>query len=338
MIITRTPFRISFFGGGTDYPAWFREHGGQVLATSINKYCYISCRYLPPFFDHKHRIVYSRIENVKNVNEIEHPAIRGVLSWLNWEKGLEIHHDGDLPARSGLGSSSSFTVGLINSLLALRGERISKKDLGQKAIFVEQDVLQEHVGSQDQISAAYGGFNKILFHQNGDFSVEPVIISSQRQEELQSHMMLFFTGISRNAPEIAKSKIDNFKDRTIELKTLNNMVDEGMSILLSKNSPISDFGRLLHESWMLKRSLSDKVSNAFVDQVYDTARKNGALGGKILGAGGGGFFLIFASPEKQAGIRESLKDLIYVPIRFEFGGSQVVLYQPDGLGERTGDR
>lgn len=332
MIITRTPFRISFFGGGTDYPTWFREHGGQVLATSINKYCYISCRYLPPFFDHKHRIVYSRIENVKNVNEIEHPAIRGVLSWLNWEQGLEIHHDGDLPARSGLGSSSSFTVGLINSLLALRGERISKKDLGQKAIFVEQDVIQEHVGSQDQISAAYGGFNKIRFHQNGDFSVEPVIIASQRQEELQRHIMLFFTGISRNAPEIAKSKIDNFKDRTTELKTLNNMVDEGMSILLSKNSPISDFGRLLHEGWMLKRSLSDKVSNAFVDQVYDTARKNGALWGKILGAGGGGFFLIFAPPEKQNGIREALKDLIHVPIRFEFGGSQVVLYQPDGLG------
>lgn len=331
MIITRTPFRISFFGGGTDYPTWFKEYGGQVLATTINKYCYISCRYLPPFFEHKHRIVYSRIENVKNIDEIEHPAIRGVLSWMNWEKGLEIHHDGDLPARSGLGSSSSFTVGLINTLLALRGERISKKELGQKAIYLEQDVINEHVGSQDQISAAYGGFNRIEFHRNGDFTVEPVIIDNNRLEELQSHMMLFFTGISRYAADIAKSKIDNFKDRVKELKAIEQMVAQGQSILLSPSTPISEFGSLLHEGWMYKRSLSDKVSNAFVDEVYETARKNGAIGGKILGAGGGGFFLIFAAPENQGRVREGLKDLIHVPIRFESGGSQVVLYQPDGL-------
>ncbi|MHB1606638.1 MAG: GHMP family kinase ATP-binding protein [Leptospirales bacterium] len=331
MIITRTPFRISFFGGGTDYPTWFQEHGGQVLATTIDKYCYINCRYLPPFFEHKHRIVYSRIENVKKIEEIDHPAIKGVLTWLNWEKGLEIHHDGDLPARSGLGSSSSFTVGLINTLYALRGERISKKDLSRKAIHVEQDIIKEHVGSQDQISAAYGGFNRIEFHKNGDFSVEPVVIGHNRLEELQSHLMLFFTGISRNAPEIAKSKIDNFRDRISELKTMDKMVTEGQSILLSPTTPISEFGALLHESWMLKRSLSDKVSNTVVDQVYETARKNGALGGKILGAGGGGFFLIFAPPALHPKIRESLKDLVYVPIRFESGGSQVVLYQPDGL-------
>lgn len=331
MIITRTPFRISFFGGGTDYPTWFKEHGGQVLATTINKYCYISCRYLPPFFEHKHRIVYSRIENVKKIEEIEHPAIRGVLSWMNWEKGLEIHHDGDLPARSGLGSSSSFTVGLINTLLALRGERISKKELGQKAIYLEQDVINEHVGSQDQISAAYGGFNRIEFHRNGDFTVEPVIIDTDRLEELQSHMMLFFTGISRYATEIAKSKIDNFKDRVKELKAIEQMVTQGQSILLSHSTPISEFGSLLHEAWMYKRSLSDKVSNAFVDEVYETARKNGAIGGKILGAGGGGFFLLFIAPENQEKVREALKDLIHVPIRFESGGSQVVLYQPDGL-------
>lgn len=331
MIITRTPFRISFFGGGTDYPAWFNEHGGQVLATTIDKYCYINCRYLPPFFEHKHRIVYSRIENVKKIEEIEHPAINGVLRWFNWEKGLEIHHDGDLPARSGLGSSSSFTVGLINTLHALRGERISKKDLSRKAIYVEQEVINEHVGSQDQISAAYGGFNRIEFHKNGDFTVEPVVIGHNRLEELQSHLMLFFTGISRNAPEIAKSKIDNFKDRVSELKTMDKMVTEGQSILLSTTTPISEFGALLHESWMLKRSLSDKVSNLVVDQVYETACRNGAIGGKILGAGGGGFFLIFAPPSLQPKIRESLKDLVYVPIRFESGGSQVVLYQPDGL-------
>ena len=331
MIITRTPFRISFFGGGTDYPLWFQEHGGQVLATTIDKYCYISCRYLPPFFEHKHRIVYSRIENVKKIEEIDHPAIKGVLSWMEWEKGLEIHHDGDLPARSGLGSSSSFTVGLLNTLYALRGERISKKDLSRKAIYVEQDVIKEHVGSQDQISAAYGGFNRIAFHQNGDFTVEPVVINHNRLEELQNHLMLFFTGISRNAPEIAKSKIDNFKNRVSELKTMDEMVTEGQSILLSPTTPIAKFGALLHESWMFKRRLSDKVSNPTVDQVYETARKNGAIGGKILGAGGGGFFLIFAQPDFQPQIREALKDLVYVPIRFESGGSQVVLYQPDGL-------
>lgn len=331
MIITRTPFRISFFGGGTDYPLWFQEHGGQVLATTIDKYCYISCRYLPPFFEHKHRIVYSRIENVKKIEEIDHPAIKGVLSWMEWEKGLEIHHDGDLPARSGLGSSSSFTVGLVNTLYALRGERISKKDLSRKAIYVEQDVIKEHVGSQDQISAAYGGFNRIAFHQNGDFTVEPVVINHNRLEELQNHLMLFFTGISRNAPEIAKSKIDNFKNRVSELKTMDEMVTEGQSILLSPTTPIAKFGALLHESWMFKRKLSDKVSNPTVDQVYETARKNGAIGGKILGAGGGGFFLIFAQPDFQPQIREALKDLVYVPIRFESGGSQVVLYQPDGL-------
>ena len=332
MVITRTPFRISFFGGGTDYPLWFQEHGGQVLATTIDKYCYISCRYLPPFFEHKHRIVYSRIENVKKIEEIDHPAIKGVLSWMEWEKGLEIHHDGDLPARSGLGSSSSFTVGLVNTLYALRGERISKKDLSRKAIYVEQDVIKEHVGSQDQISAAYGGFNRIAFHQNGDFTVEPVVINYNRLEELQNHLMLFFTGISRNAPEIAKSKIDNFKNRVSELKTMDEMVTEGQSILLSPTTPIAKFGALLHESWMFKRRLSDKVSNPTVDQVYETARKNGAIGGKILGAGGGGFFLIFAQPDFQPQIREALKDLVYVPIRFESGGSQVVLYQPDGLG------
>lgn len=331
MIITRTPFRISFFGGGTDYPLWFQEHGGQVLATTIDKYCYISCRYLPPFFEHKHRIVYSKIENVKKTEEIDHPAIKGVLSWMEWEKGLEIHHDGDLPARSGLGSSSSFTVGLLNTLYALRGERISKKDLSRKAIYVEQDVIKEHVGSQDQISAAYGGFNRIAFHQNGDFTVEPVVINHNRLEELQNHLMLFFTGISRNAPEIAKSKMDNFKDRVSELKTMDGMVTEGQSILLSPTTPITKFGALLHESWMFKRRLSDKVSNPTVDQIYETARKNGAVGGKILGAGGGGFFLIFAPPEFQPQIREALKDLVYVPIRFESGGSQVVLYQPDGL-------
>src|SRR5258706_3788021 len=216
MIITRTPFRISFFGGGTDYPAWYREHGGAVLATSVNKYCYISCRHLPPFFEHKHRIVYSRIETVRHLGEIEHPAVRAVLGWAGCEKGLEIHHDGDLPARSGLGSSSSFTVGLVHALAALSGRYITKEDLASNAIHIEQKIIGETVGSQDQISAAFGGFNRIEMRRDNSFQVSPIILVKQRLQEVQSHLMLCFTGFSRVASEVAKSTIENFKNRESE--------------------------------------------------------------------------------------------------------------------------
>ncbi len=331
MIITRTPFRVSFFGGGTDYPAWYREHGGAVIATSIDKYCYITCRKLPQFFEHKHRIVYSKIENVRTIEEIQHPAVRGVLDWAKIIDGLEIHHDGDLPARSGLGSSSSFTAGLIHALHALNGRMVSKENLAKETINMEQNVLAENVGSQDQISAVYGGFNRIDFHRNDSFDVSPIIIPHTRQKELSSHLMLCFTGFSRFASEVAKSQIANFKNREKEMKSIRAMVDEAIAILQNSNQSIDDFGRLLHESWLFKRSLSDKISNPEIDEMYQAAMQSGAIGGKILGAGGGGFLLLFAKPEKQKQIREKLNNLIHVPFNFEDSGSRVVLYQPDGL-------
>ncbi len=248
MIITRTPFRISFFGGGTDYPAWFNEHGGEVLSTSIDKYCYITCRHLPPFFDYKHRIVYSAIENVHHWDEIKHPAVRAVLGWVNCSKGLEIHHDGDLPARSGLGSSSSFTVGLLHALSALKGQYISKEQLARDAIHIEQNVIGESVGSQDQVAAAYGGFNRIEFLPSGGFQVSPVIVSKKRLKELQKHLMLCFTGFSRIASEVAKAKIDNLGKRADELTQMRAMVEEAMRILHDRNRSIEEFGDLLHQA------------------------------------------------------------------------------------------
>lgn len=331
MIISRTPFRISFFGGGTDYPGWFREHGGAVLATTINKYCYITCRRLPPFFDHKHRIVYSNIENVKHNDQIKHPSVRAVFSWLNIKDGLEIHHDGDLPARSGIGSSSSFTVGLLHALKGLGGSLIDKSDLARNAIHIEQNIICENVGSQDQVSAAFGGFNLIEFFQNNSFNVSPVIIPDYRRQELSNHLMLYFTGFSRIASNIAKSKIDNLKNRVSELNCMRAMVDEALRILQDLNEPIESFGKLLDESWKYKRKLSDQVTTLEIDSIYQAAMETGAIGGKVLGAGGGGFLLIFAKPDLHDAIRKRLKNLIYVPFEFENSGSRIVLYQPDGL-------
>lgn len=331
MIITRTPFRISFFGGGTDYPAWYQQYGGAVLATSINKYCHISCRHLPPFFEHKHRIVYSCIENVSDHKEIKHPAVREILDWNGCDKGLEIHHDGDLPARSGLGSSSSFSVGLIHALAALDGKYVSKEELAKNAIHIEQNIINEFVGSQDQISAAFGGFNRIEFKVNNSFQVSPVILTNYRSEELQKHLILFFTGITRFASDIAESKINNFSNRKTELTEMRAMVDEAIKILQSNNEPIESFGKLLHESWLYKRNLSSKVSTHRIDNLYESALNAGATGGKILGAGGGGFMLFFVKPELQQNVRECLKELVHVPFKFEDSGSRVVLYQPNGL-------
>lgn len=330
MIITRTPFRVSFFGGGTDYPAWAVKHGGCVVATTINKYCYITCRHLPPFFEHKHRIVYSKIENVVDPAEIQHPAVRAVLMNTDCSRGFEIHHDGDLPARAGLGSSSSFTVGLLNGLKALQGRHISQEELATLAIHIEQDVIGESVGSQDQISAAYGGFNRIEFPRGGGFRVDPVVLPRERLDGLQDHLMLFFTGMSRFASEIAKSKIDNLDHRHAELVRMREMADEGIA-LLQGDGPLEAFGELLDQGWQYKRRLSDKVSTAEVDRIYDEGLGAGAIGGKLLGAGGGGFMLFFVRPVDQARVRERLQHLVHVPFRFEEAGSRVVLYQPNGL-------
>lgn len=330
MIITRTPFRISFFGGGTDYAAWYQEHGGIVLSTSIDKYCYISCRYLPPFFEHKYRVVYSKIENCRTIDQIEHPAVRAVLTYMQCNIGLEIHHDGDLPARSGLGSSSSFTVGLLNALSALKGNYIANSDLASHAIHIERDIIKENVGSQDQICAAHGGFNRIEFLRDGSFRVDPVVLRQERLEEFQGHLMLFFTGLSRFASDIAKSKIDNLKNRAAELQRMTESVHEAIRILQS-DAPIEEIGRLLDQNWKYKRSLSDKVSSPEIDQIYEAAIKAGAIGGKLLGAGGGGFMVFLVKPALQKKVREALSHLIHVPFRFENNGSRVVLYQPQGL-------
>jgi D-glycero-alpha-D-manno-heptose-7-phosphate kinase len=331
VIITRTPFRVSFFGGGTDYPGWFREHGGAVLATAIDKYCYITCRRLPPFFQHKHRIVYSLIENVSRVDEIQHPAVRVALQWAKIDDGLEIHHDGDLPARSGLGSSSSFVVGLVQALHALDGKMTNRGQLAKTAIHIEQDLLKENVGSQDQVLAAYGGLNFIEFRPDDSFDVRPVIIPQARKEALAEHLMLCFTGFSRFASEVAKSQLDNLRIKQQQLMRMRQMVDDGLGILVDSSVPIETFGELLHEAWQNKRSLSPMVTTPEIDQIYDTARDAGAIGGKLLGAGGGGFMLLFAKPENHPEIRERLKNLIHVPFKFEDGGSRVVLYQPNGM-------
>ncbi|HTL48847.1 MAG TPA: kinase [Verrucomicrobiae bacterium] len=327
MIISRTPFRISFFGGGSDYPAWYSKYGGKVIGTTIDKYCYISCRYLPPFFTYKHRIVYSNMEYVNDLSEIKHPAVKGILETLKVDRGMEIHHDGDLPARSGLGSSSSFTVGLLHALHALHGKFISKRDLANEAVHIEQEVLKENVGSQDQILAAYGGFNMIEFHQGGTYDVQPVILPKERLTEFQQNLMLCFTGITRIASTIAKAHIDNLEKRKREIQMMQQMTHEAISILQS-SSQIDEFGKLLHEYWNYKKSLSDKVTTPEVDEIYTAALEAGALGGKLLGAGGGGFMLFFAKPEAQQKIRERLKKLVHVGFRFEFSGSKIVIYEP----------
>ena len=327
MVISRTPFRISFFGGGTDYPIWYRDHGGTVLGTTIDKYCYISCRYLPPFFEHRIRIVYSRIENCQRVDQIAHPAVREVLRFLGIERGVEIHHDGDLPARSGMGSSSSFTVGLLHGLYALQGTMPSKRQLALEGIRIEQDLIKESVGSQDQVLAAFGGFNHIVFAPNGEISVRPVTVSAERLKELNSHLMLFYSGIERTASDIAESYITDLNGKKSQLRIMKDLVDESISILNGRGD-IAAFGALLHEAWQAKRGLSAKVSNTQVDGIYELAMANGALGGKLLGAGGGGFMLLFVPPHDQPRVRECLNDLIYVPFRFEFAGSQIIFFDP----------
>src|SRR6266568_3048576 len=325
MIISRTPYRISFFGGGTDYPAWYTKHGGAVLATTIDKYCYITCRYLPPFFEHKCRVVYSKIESCLTIDDIQHPAVRETIRHLNIDRGVEIHHDGDLPARSGMGSSSAFTVGLLNALYALKGYMPTKHQLVMESIHIEQNMIKETVGSQDQALAAYGGFNHIQFKPNNEISVRPVIMTAERARELNSYFMLFYTGIIRTAATIADSYVNDIESRKRQLRIMKDLVDESLS-LLNNNSDLSGFGELMHEAWQAKRSLSTSISNSHVDENYNLAINAGAIGGKITGAGGGGFMLLFVPPELQTKVKVALKKLIHVPFKFNSEGSQIIYY------------
>lgn len=329
MIISRTPFRISFFGGGTDYPVFYEENEGAVLSTSINKYCYIICRYLPPFFDHKYRIRYSKREETQTISEIQHPSVRECLNFINPDHGVEIQHNADLPAMSGLGSSSAFTVGLLNGLYALKGKMTTKRQLALDAIHVEQEMIKENVGSQDQTVAAFGGFNKIVFGGSQRIVVFPVTIDHDKLDSLQDHLMLFFTGFSRNASEIAEEQIRTTPEKTKELTTMVGMVDEAVNILNSSEGKLMDFGKLLDETWKLKRSLTQSITTPFIDEVYESAMEAGATGGKILGAGGGGFILLFVKPELQRNVREKLGKLLYVPFRFHDLGSQIIYYAPE---------
>lgn len=318
MVISRTPFRISFFGGGSDYPSWYKKYSGSVLSTTINHYCYITARFLPPFFEEKSRIVWSKIEAVKDNAYIEHNAVRAVLQYLNIKEGVEIHHTSDLPARSGLGSSSAFTVGLLNALYTLKGHTWTKP-LVYEAIKVEQEIMKENVGVQDQIAAAIGGFNHTTINEDGSFFIKPVA-----KKNLEDYLLLFFTGISRTASDIAIEQIKNHKNHSkdVEMFKLGKIMQQALKVL--ENDNIEDFGRLLHESWEIKRSLAGNITSEFIDIIYERGIKAGALGGKLLGAGGGGMMLFFAHPDKHEAIKHALKDLLHIPFKFSDKGSEII--------------
>ncbi len=328
MIISRTPLRISFLGGGTDYPTWFESHPGAVLATTVDKYIYVSCRYLPPFFDHSIRVSYSKMERANRVDEIEHPSVRTCLRFLGIESNVEIHTDADLPARTGLGSSSSFTVGLLHALHAYKGQLVTKMQLAQEAIHVEQNLIRENVGCQDQILASFGGLNRIDFNGQPTPVVAPVPLTQRRLDDFEQHLMLFYTGIARMASEIAGEQLRRIPEREPELLEIYRLVGEATN-LLTGNGSLKEFGKLLHEYWVLKKALSSRISTSSIDEAYALARRNGAYGGKLLGAGGGGFLLIFADPDCQRRIREALRALLYVPVKLESTGSQIIVYQPN---------
>jgi D-glycero-alpha-D-manno-heptose-7-phosphate kinase len=330
MIITRTPFRISFFGGGTDYPVWYGENGGAVLSTSIDKYCYIICRDFPPFFEHNLRVVWSKIELANHPDEIEHPTARETLKHLGIHNGVEIHHHGDLPARSGLGSSSSFTVGLLHGLQALQGKMATKRQLAFDAIHIERERVGHNIGSQDQVAAAFGGLNKIVFGGPAEIDVRPVVLPRERQTALEDRLMLFFTGLARTASDVLPEQMKNTPAREKELRAMHDLVDQALTVLHSDRD-LADFGRMLHETWQLKKTLSSAITTSRIDEIYDAARSAGAVGGKLLGAGSGGFMLFYVEPELQAKVREKLNDLLYVPFRFDSTGSQVIYYGPNQM-------
>lgn len=326
MIISRTPFRISFFGGGTDYPAWYENYGGMTLSTTINKYAYITMRELPPFFNYKHRIQYYRKEEVNSLEEIKHPVVREAAKLLDVKKGMEIVHNADLPARSGLGSSSTFTVGLLNTLFGIKNRMVTKRELALNAINLEQNIIGEAVGSQDQTIASFGGFNLIEFNKYKTFQVQEIMISEDRLKSLEENLLLCFTGFSRTAENIARSQIKATPKKKKELKMMMEITNHAKEIIYNHKVSVDEFGKLLNEQWFLKKSLTKYISNKDIDNIYNAAMNAGAIGGKLLGAGGGGFLLFYAQKKNHKKIKHSLKDKLFVPFRFEKTGSQIIYY------------
>jgi D-glycero-alpha-D-manno-heptose-7-phosphate kinase len=329
MVITRTPFRISFFGGGSDYPAYYRHYGGSVLSTTINKYCYITCRWLPPFFDYTFRLRYRLQEQVTEVDQIEHPSVRECLRFMQITRGLEMVHTSDIPAMSGIGSSSAFTVGFLHALYALKGQIITKRRLALEAIHVEQDLIGEAVGSQDQTAAAFGGLNRIDFGGLNGVCVQPLTLPPERVAQLQDSLLFCFTGFPRTAATLAARQIDETPRRLAELGRIRQQVDEAVSLLSDPARDLADFGRLMDEAWKLKRSLTNCITNPELDGIYEVAMKAGATGGKLCGAGGGGFFIFFVAPERRPRVEAALKSFLLVPFRFETLGSHVIFYSQE---------
>lgn len=325
MIIVRTPTRVSFFGGGTDYPTWYENHGGAVISATINKYSYITVRERPPFFPYKHRIRYYEQEEVNSLEEIRHPSVRECAKLLDIKNGLEVVHNADLPARSGLGSSSAFTVGMLHALHAMNGYMPTKRELASQAIHVEQTVIGESVGSQDQVAAAFGGLNKISFSKSG-FEVEPITIPKERLNDLQNHLLLCFTGFARTASEIAAVQIMRTDENSRGLEEMMAISEKGSDFFRNPHSNLRDFGELLGHQWETKKNLSGAISSTEIDRIYETGKHAGALGGKLLGAGGGGFMLFFAPPSVHSSIISALGEKMFVPFRFENTGSAVVYY------------
>jgi len=326
MIISRTPFRISFFGGGTDYPVWYRENGGRVISTSIDKYCYVTLRELPPFFKYKHLLRYFEREEVSTIDEIKHPSIRECLKYLDMKKNIELVHHADLPAQSGLGSSSTFTVGLLMAGYALNNQMRTKNQLAHDAIEIEQRRIGEAVGSQDQTAAAFGGFNRINFGGYRELEVTPLTISTEKMRNLEDHLMLFFTGFSRNASDIAQKQIEITSSKTKELDIMVELCIEAEELLVSSENGFLEWGELLNEQWKVKKSMTNLITNSKIDDMYEVGIRSGALGGKLLGAGGGGFILFLVPPEKHEQLKANLNNILHVPFRFDFSGSQIVYY------------
>ena len=328
MIITKTPFRMSFFGGGTDLEEYFKEYGGAVISTTIDKFCYVNVRHLPRFFDYSTEIAYSKTERVKDVNEIEHPLIRNAMKMLDMHE-IRLTYEADLPARSGLGTSSSFAVGTLLAFYALKGKYADKKKLADESIYLERVLCDEEGGWQDQIAAAYGGFNKITFNRDG-YEVKPIIISPERKEQLNNNLMMFFTGFTRFSSEVQRVNNETpIEEKKAKLQQMYKMVDKAEKILCNKTKDLDDFGRLLDESWRLKRQTGKGVTTNAIDELYEKGIKAGALGGKLLGAGGGGFLLFYVKKEKQDSVRKALNDLMEVPFNFEDDGASVIYYAPE---------